>query len=115
MIIEKRHIAVGVDQHGQFWQGHLGMAPSYRIYDRSGTLMATRPNPYGTGRGSTRHHDNPHLIAALLPECGIFLAHCMDKCSKVCLESEYGIEAVLETEMSLCHYLSSTSGKENSC
>lgn len=116
---ERPHIAVGVDQMGFFWQGHFGMSPSYRIYDCTGTLITTRPNPYGTGQRHAKHHDNPHLIVDLLPECGVFLSCCMGERSKARLESELGIEAVLteatDPETAIRDYLATANRKEQPC
>jgi len=66
-------IAVGVTQdQKRVWAGHFGMAPFYFIYDRQGQLKEIRPNPYGAGQGKG-HHDDPRLIARLLPDCGVFI------------------------------------------
>lgn len=93
-----RHlIAVSVDEMGQLWHGHFGMAPFYHIYDHTGTLRATRRNPYSAGPGTHTHHDNPQLIVELLPECRVFLARRMGTHGRQRLVAEFGIVAVLTT------------------
>ncbi|NDJ75914.1 MAG: hypothetical protein GYB65_06620 [Chloroflexi bacterium] len=89
-------IAIGIDDQGQVWGGHFGIAPRYAIYDRGGTLVETRVNPYGAGQGQKQqHHDNPQWIVDLLPECGVFIARRMGKPQMV---EALGIRAVLTAE-----------------
>jgi alkylhydroperoxidase/carboxymuconolactone decarboxylase family protein YurZ len=67
------------------------MAPQYQLYDRQGNLVEKRPNPYGAGDDARPHHDNPRLIADLLPECGVFIARRMGGGSKRKLVADLGI------------------------
>lgn len=96
---ETKYIAIGVDQNGKVWRGHFGMAPCYRLYDRSGNLMEERQNPYGAGGGGKHaHHDNPLLIVNLLSDCSVFIANRMGDASKQKLVQDFGIETVLTEE-----------------
>ena len=107
-------IAIGVDKKGEIWSGHFGMAPQYNLYDRSGTLLEERPNPYGAGSsGGHTHHDNPNLIVDLLPECGTFIARRMGDASKQRLVTNLGIDVMIaegkDVRAALDAYLSASS------
>jgi predicted Fe-Mo cluster-binding NifX family protein len=89
-------IAVGVDDRGQIWSGHFGVAPYYRIYDRTGQSVERRLNPYGPNGDQHAHHGNPALVAELLPECSVFVGRQMG--NKECLAKELGITPVVTGE-----------------
>jgi hypothetical protein len=65
------------------WEGHFGMAPQYCIFDRTGNLVEKRANPYGVGGEQERHHNNPMLIADLLPECDAFIGQHLGRPDKL--------------------------------
>lgn len=46
---KKSLIAIGAGHDAQVWGGHFGMSPQYNLYDRAGSLLEKRPNPYGAG------------------------------------------------------------------
>ena len=89
---EREMIALGVDNEGQVWQAHFGMAPWYYLFDGQGELVERRTNPYAQ-RG--KHHDDPGRIVALLPECSIFIARRMGGRSRRRLAESLGIQPVL--------------------
>jgi len=84
-------IAVGVDDQGQVWRAHFGMAPWYYLFDEQGELIERRANPYAR----TQHHDDPVAIVALLPECTTFIARRMGEQSRNQLTTSLRIEPVL--------------------
>ena len=108
---ESKLIAIGVDQKGQIWGGHFGIAPQYNLYDRAGKLVEERQNPYGAGSGEHKHHDSPKLIVDLLPDCGVFIARRMGGGSKKKLVKNLGVEIVLtekkDAQIAVKAYLSS--------
>ncbi len=93
MMSGERVIAVGVGSDGQVWSAHFGMAPWYYVYDREGTLVERQANPYAGG--GEKHHDDPQRIAALLPECRVFIARRMGATSREQLAQVLGISPVL--------------------
>ena len=96
---ESNLIAIGIDKKGQIWGGHFGIAPQYNLYDRIGTLVEERQNPYGAGSGEKHtHHDNPELIVDLLPDCGVFIARRMGGESKQKLAQNLGVKIVVTKE-----------------
>lgn len=89
---KRKAIAIGVDDEGQVWQAHFGMAPWYYLFDGQGELIERRANPYAqTGK----HHDDPMRIVDLLPECGVFVARRMGGRSRRRLAESLGVEPVL--------------------
>ena len=89
---ERENIALGVDDEGQIWQAHFGMAPWYYLFDRQGELIERRANPYAqTGK----HHDDPMRIVALLPECSVFIARRMGGRSRRRLAESLGVQPAL--------------------
>jgi hypothetical protein len=90
---ERGIIAVGVDDQGQVWQAHFGMAPWYYLFDGQGELIERRANPYAR----TKHHDDPVAIVALLPECTTFIARRMGEQSRNQLTTSLRIEPALTT------------------
>jgi len=88
----QKAIAVGVDDDGRVWKSHFGMAPWYYIFNRQGLLVERRPNPYAQGG---KDHGDPTAVAAMLPECGTFLARRMGKKSRQRLTEEMGVTTVL--------------------
>ncbi|NKQ35186.1 MAG: DUF2249 domain-containing protein [Chloroflexi bacterium] len=95
---KRQYIAIGVDKERKIWTGHFGMAPIYYIYDENGEMVDQRVNPYGAGGGQKKHHDNPQLIADLLPDCKVFIARRMGGGSKQKLVAGLGITPILTTE-----------------
>jgi predicted Fe-Mo cluster-binding NifX family protein len=95
MTTDRVHIAVGVENAETLWADHFGMAPFFAIYDRAGTLIEMRENPYSGAGHAKKHHGAPQQIVDLLPECGVFIAHSMGKRSVV---DENGIHTVITTE-----------------
>jgi len=99
MTTQRTHIAIATDEKDGLWGGHFGMAPLYLIFSPAGRLLEKRPNPLGAGRGKAhQHHDDPKLIIALLPECGVFIGRSMGEESKRKLAEKFSIKAVLTTE-----------------
>jgi predicted Fe-Mo cluster-binding NifX family protein len=94
MTTERIHIAIGIENEETLWIDHFGEAPFFAIYDHSGTLIALRANPYSGAGHEKKHHGNPQQIIALLPECGVFIAHSMGKRKTI---AEQGIQTVLTT------------------
>ena len=89
---EREAIAVGVDDEGQVWQAHFGMAPWYYLFSQQGELVERRANPNAqTGK----HHDDPVRVAALLPECSVFIARRMGGQSRRRLAESLGVQPVL--------------------
>ena len=69
---EQTYIAIAVDDEGQVWKDHFGIAPYYYLYDRDGKLVEKRPNPHG---GETEQpHSSPRHITELLADCTVFIA-----------------------------------------
>lgn len=95
MTIIREHIAVGVENAETLWVDHFGMAPFFAIYDRAGTLIEMRENPYSGAGHEGKHHGNPQQIIDLLPECGVFIAHSMGKRKVV---DNQGIQTVITSE-----------------
>ena len=93
-MIDEHAIAVGVGPDGQIWTKHFGMAPYYYVFDRQGNLLEKRENPHSTAT----HHDDPTLIAEILPECDTYLARRMGSRSRKKLMEEMGITPVLVSE-----------------
>ncbi len=95
--MEKRYIALGVTRDGQMvWSGHFGIAPLYLIFDPEGNLVEKRPNPYGAGQGKKwQHHDDPELIAGLLPECDVFIARRAGEVSRRILAERLGVRVFI--------------------
>ena len=89
---KREAITVGVDDEGQVWQAHFGMAPWYYLFDRQGELVERRANPYAQ---EGKHHDDPGRIVALLPECDIFIARRMGGQSRRQLAESLGVRPVL--------------------
>jgi hypothetical protein len=89
---ERETIAVGVDHEGQVWKAHFGMAPWYYLFDQQGELVERRANPY---ERKGKHHDDPVRIAALLPDCGAFVARRMGEPSRRRLAESLGVNPVL--------------------
>jgi hypothetical protein len=94
--MKRMYIALGVTgDEKRVWSGHFGMAPLYLIFDRKGKLVEKRSNPYGAGRGKKKHHDDPELIAGLLPECGVFVARRAGEASRRILAERLGVEVFI--------------------
>ena len=89
---EREAIAIGVDDEGQMWQAHFGMAPWYYLFDRQGELVERRANPYAR---EDKHHDDAARIVALLPECSVFVARRMGAQSRRRLADSLGVQPVL--------------------
>jgi hypothetical protein len=68
------------------------MAPWYYVFDRQGELVERRANPYAQ---KGKHHDDPVRIAALLPDCGTFIARRMGAQSRRRLAESLGVQPVL--------------------
>ena len=89
---KRETITVGVDDEGQVWKAHFGMAPWYYLFDRQGELVERRANPYAR---EDKHHDDPARIVALLPECGVLIARRMGGQSRRRLAESLGVQPVL--------------------
>ncbi len=89
--MERKYIAVGVDDEGKIWKGHFGIAPVYLIFDEMKNMIEKRINPYGANSENHSHHDNPNLIISFLNDCKIFVAKRMGQESRVKLKENFGI------------------------
>jgi len=89
---EREIITIGVDKEGQIWKAHFGMAPWYYLFDRRGELVERRANPYAQ---KGKHHDDPVRIAALLPDCDVFITRRMGEQSRRRLTKSLGILTAL--------------------
>ncbi len=94
--MERKFIAVGVDENEQIWKGHFGIAPYFYIYDENKNFIEKRLNPYGIlAEGKHTHHDNPKLIIEFLKDCKVFVAHKMGQESRIKLEQNFGVRPVI--------------------
>ncbi len=91
----KNKIAIAIDEDGQIWKGHFGIAPYYLIYDNNKSFIEKRLNPYGAKSEKHSHHDNPKLIINFLSDCKIFVGKRMGRESEIKLKQNFGIEAFL--------------------
>ena len=93
--MERKYIAVGVDEEGKIWKGHFGIAPVYLIFDEMKNPVEKRINPYGANSEKHSHHDNPKLIISFLNDCKFFVAKRMGQESRIKLKENFGIISVL--------------------
>ncbi len=98
--MDRKNIAVAVDENGTLWKGHFGIAPFYRIYNEEKKFIEQRENPYGANSENHSHHDNPKMIIGFLNDCKIFVARRMGQESRIKLKENFGIIPFL-TEISL--------------
>jgi predicted Fe-Mo cluster-binding NifX family protein len=95
----ENHIAIGVNDKGEIWAGHFGMAAVYRIYNRQGELLEERENPFGVKPGVRHeHHDDPKRIVKLLHDCKTFIARQMGEKSRRNLVEKQGVETIITKE-----------------
>ena len=93
--MDKKLIAIGVENENKMWEDHFGESPYFYLYDLEGKLVETRLNPFGENGTATKEHGNPHQIIDLLSECSVFIGCSLGKAKKI---REMGFEAILTTE-----------------
>jgi len=89
---ERETITVGVDNEERMWKAHFGMAPWHYVYDRRGEFVERRANAYAL---QGKHHDDPMRIAALMPNCSVFIARRKGDQSRRQLAESLGVQPVL--------------------
>ena len=92
---QKNLIAVGVDQNGLVWNGHYGVSPQYYLFNSEGKQVEKRSNPHAVDEEGKQHHGKPELIAALLPECSVFIGRKMGHSDKL---MALGVKAITTEE-----------------
>ena len=95
--MERKLIAIGIDENRQVFKAHFGMAKRYLIFNKHGKLIKEIENPYVSAK---THHDSPVLIKDLLSDVGIFIGHRMGKNSQKNLQTKWEIKTFLTKEKS---------------
>ena len=93
--MNKKLIAIGVENERKMWEDHFGEAPYFDIYDMTGSRIETRINPYGEFGDQEKKHGDPQQIIQLLSDCSVFIGCSLGKVAKI---REKGYEAVITTE-----------------